>query len=98
MSKHNGSLSGFATCNLSNRTGDGGIHPPGPHPRDAILPRDPNSVAAVSSLRPVNSRAQLREPFIDDRELLAGLLFFLVPLLAGLIVLVSALVYSALRL
>jgi len=84
---------------LSSRPADGGIQRGGSHMRDAIQTRNPNSVVAsplTSRRERFNSGAQLRQPFIDGRELLAGLLFFLIPLASALIVLLSAFFYALL--
>jgi hypothetical protein len=67
--------------NLSNRTGDGGIHPSGPLLGDAIQHTPNSNIIEFPSGRTFlpDSRAKEREPFLltfDVREI--GALFFVI--------------------
>jgi len=82
----------------SRREVDGGVQLPGALLGDASHTPNSNSVAVsplTSRRRRFNSRPKNGEPFIDDRELLAGLLFFLIPLAAAFVVLATAFIYAA---
>lgn len=80
---------------VSSRPTDGGIQQGGSHMRDAILPRNSNSVAATPSRR-FNSGGESCQLSIQTGEIASGCLFFGLLIAPWIIVFAIAFIYQAL--